>query len=144
MYGMAMIKLSRMSDYAVVVLEALSRDEGNSFSASQIAGAAGLPEPTVAKVLKLMATGGVVTSQRGANGGYMLARTPKEITVYDIVTAIEGRLGLTACVDGGDEPCALEAHCAMSGRWDIVNEAVRETFQGITLEEMMKKHKKAA
>lgn len=139
-----MIKLSRMSDYAVVVLEALSRDEAGSLSASQIAVASGLPEPTVAKVLKLMASGGVVTSQRGANGGYTLARTPAHITVYDIVTAIEGRLGLTACVDGGDEPCALEAHCAMSGRWDIVNEAVRKTFQGITLDDMMKKHKKAA
>ncbi|NBX66261.1 MAG: SUF system Fe-S cluster assembly regulator, partial [Proteobacteria bacterium] len=57
-----MIKLSRMSDYAVVVLEALSRDEGNSLSATQIAAAANLPEPTAAKVLKLMASGGVVTS----------------------------------------------------------------------------------
>lgn len=139
-----MIKLSRMSDYAVVVLEALSRDEAGSLSASQIALASALPEPTVAKVLKLMAGGGVVTSQRGANGGYTLARTPSQITVYDIVTAIEGRLGLTACVDGGDEPCALEAHCAMSGRWDIVNEAVRKAFQGITLDDMMKKHRKAA
>lgn len=139
-----MIKLSRMSDYAVVVLEALSRDEGNSLSATQIAAAANLPEPTAAKVLKLMASGGVVTSQRGANGGYTLARPPHQITVYDIVTAIEGRLGLTACVDGGDEPCALEAHCAMSGRWDIVNEAVRKTFQSITLDDMMKMHKKAA
>lgn len=144
MYGIAMIKLSRMSDYAVVVLEALSRDAGTSLAATQIAQVSNLPEPTVAKVLKLMAGGGVVTSQRGANGGYMLARTPKDITVYDIVTAIEGRLGLTACVDGGDEPCALEAHCAMSGRWDIVNEAVRETFQSITLDDMMQKHKKAA
>lgn len=133
-----MIKLSRMSDYAVVVLETLSRDAGASLSASQIAQASGLPEPTVAKVLKLMASGGIVTSQRGANGGYTLSRKPAEITVFDIVTAIEGRLGLTACVDGGDEPCALEAHCAMSGRWDIVNEAVRKTFEGISLDRMMR------
>ncbi|MBU6236092.1 MAG: SUF system Fe-S cluster assembly regulator [Alphaproteobacteria bacterium] len=139
-----MIKLSRMSDYAVVVLETLGRDSAASLSASQIAQGSGLPEPTVAKVLKLMAAGGIVTSQRGANGGYTLSRTPREITVYDIVTSIEGRLGLTACVDGGDEPCALEAHCAMSGRWDIVNAAVRTTFQGITLEDMMKPQKKAA
>ena len=139
-----MIKLSRMSDYAVVVLEALSRPDITSLSASQISADVNLPEPTVSKVLKLMAGGGIVTSQRGANGGYTLARTAREITVFDIVSCIEGRLGLTACVDGGDEPCALEAHCAMSGRWDIVNEAVRVAFQGLTLADMINTHRKAA
>lgn len=134
-----MIKLSRMSDYAVVVLEALSRKENTSLSASQIASDVNLPEPTVAKVLKQMATGELVTSQRGVNGGYTIARAPKDITVFDIVSVIEGRLSLTACVEGGDEPCALEGHCAMSGRWDIVNTAVRKAFENITLADMMKK-----
>ena len=132
-----MIKLSRMSDYAVVVLETLSRDGTASLSASQIATASGLPEPTVSKVLKLMAGGGLVSSQRGALGGYTLVGAPETITVFQIVSAIEGRLGLTACVDGGDEPCALEAHCAMSGRWDVVNEAVRKAFEGITLAQLI-------
>ena len=92
-----MIKLSRMSDYAVVVLEALSRREGEGQSASQIAASVKLPEPTVAKVLKQMAAGGLVTSQRGVNGGYTIARAPNEISVFDIVSVIEGRLSLTAC-----------------------------------------------
>jgi FeS assembly SUF system regulator len=140
-----MIKLSRMSDYAVVVLEALSRQgAGASLSASQIAALTNLPEPTVSKVLKLMAGGGLVTSQRGAMGGYTLARGASAITVFDIVTAIEGRLGLTACVDGGDEPCLLEVHCAMSGRWDIVNNAVRMAFQGLTLADMIETTRKVA
>jgi FeS assembly SUF system regulator len=140
-----MIKLSRMSDYAVVVLEALSRQgSGASLSASQMAAVTNLPEPTVSKVLKLMTGGGLVTSQRGATGGYTLARPSQDITVFDIVTTIEGRLGLTACVDGGDEPCALEAHCAMSGRWDIVNNAVRVAFQGLTLADMIETTRKVA
>lgn len=131
-----MIKLSRLSDYAVVVLETLSRNAATSLSASQLAIESGLPEPTVAKVLKLMASGGLVTSQRGVNGGYTMAKTPETTTVFEIISAIEGRLGLTACVEGGDEPCALQGSCAMHGRWNVVNQAVQKTFESITLADM--------
>lgn len=126
-----------MSDYGVVVLGALARQDAASLSASQIATDSGLPEPTVAKVLKQMASGGIITSQRGVNGGYCLARPATEITIFEIVSVIEGRLGLTACVDGGDEPCALHGACAMTGRWDIVNTAVRNAFESITLADML-------
>lgn len=134
-----MIKLSRMSDYAVIVLEALSRPDTDALSASQIAGVVKLPEPTVAKVLKQMATGGLVTSQRGVNGGYTIARKAEDISVFDIVSVIEGRLSLTACVEGGDEPCALEGACAMNGRWNVVNAAVRKAFTDISLAQMMER-----
>jgi len=137
-----MIKLSRMSDYAVVVLETLCRQDGAALSASQIAVDSKVPEPTVAKVLKLMASGGLVTSSRGANGGYALARAPQLINVFEIVSCIEGRLSLTACVEGGDEPCALSGACAMTGRWDVVNEAVRKAFSDITLADMLLATKK--
>jgi FeS assembly SUF system regulator len=134
-----MIKLSRMSDYAVIVLEALSRPDIDALSASQIAAVVKLPEPTVAKVLKQMATGGLVTSQRGVNGGYTIARKAEDISVFDIVSVIEGRLSLTACVEGGDEPCALEGACAMNGRWNVVNAAVRKAFTDISLARMMER-----
>ena len=135
-----MIKLSRMSDYAVVVLEALSRPANDAMSASEIATLVKLPEPTVAKVLKQMASGGLVTSSRGVNGGYAIARKADDISIFDIVSVIEGRLGLTACVDGASEPCALEGSCAMNGRWNIVNTAVRKAFTDISLAQMMEKH----
>ena len=139
-----MIKLSRLSDYAVVVLETLSRDTSLSLSASQIAIASGLPEPTVAKVLKLMASGGLVISSRGVNGGYAMAKKPEDMNVFEIISAIEGRLGLTACVDGDHESCALQGSCAMSGRWDVVNKAVQKTFESISLADMTRKDQKAA
>ncbi len=134
-----MIKLSRMSDYAVVVLEALSRPDTEAMSASQLAAAVKLPEPTVAKVLKQMAAGGLVTSQRGVNGGYTAARSAEDISIFDIVSVIEGRLSLTACVDGEHEPCALSGGCAMNGRWNVVNEAVRKAFTDISLAQMMRR-----
>ncbi len=134
-----MIKLSRMSDYAVVVLEMLSRAGAAPLSASQIAEGTALPEPTVAKVLKQMASGGLVTSSRGVNGGYVIARAAEDISVFDIVSVIEGRLSLTACVEGHEEPCALHGACAMTGRWNVVNAAVRKAFETITLADMTRK-----
>jgi len=138
-----MIKLSRMSDYAVVVLETLARQD-TSLSATQIASSVNLPEPTVAKVLKQMAASNLVTSSRGVNGGYIIARPAKDITIFDIVTVIEGRVSLTACVDGDHEPCALEGACKLNGRWDLVNNAVKKAFEGITLADMMNRNKVAA
>lgn len=138
-----MIKLSRMSDYAVVVLESLARND-ISLSASQIAATVNLPEPTVAKVLKQMATGNLVTSSRGVNGGYAIARPASEITIFDIVSVIEGRVSLTACVDGDHEPCSLSGACKMNGRWEVVNTAVKNAFESITLADMMNRSKEAA
>jgi len=82
-----MLKLSKLADYAVVVLVRLSHTEGCQTSPG-VAALTGLPEPTVAKVLKILASAGLVTSQRGARGGYRLARTLANIPVADVVAAL--------------------------------------------------------
>lgn len=134
-----MIRLSRLSDYAVVVLEALARDPARLVCAADIAGETKLPEPTVSKVLKAMSGAQLVTSSRGMSGGYQIARPAANISVQEIVTAIEGPVALTACVEENEQPCALELHCALSGRWDKVNAAIAQTLSAISLADMMKK-----
>ncbi len=99
-----------------------------------IAGATGIPEPTVAKVLKALACSGLVASQRGARGGYRLVRPLGSIPVSDVITAIDGPIALAACVDGGG--CESHSLCPMHGRWDPVNEAIREALRGISLADM--------
>ena len=95
-----MLKLSKLTDYAVVVLVRLA--SGDLVQTSPcIAQATGVPEPTVAKVLKALAGSGLVASQRGARGGYRLARTLSDIPVADVIAAIDGPIALTACVEGG-------------------------------------------
>jgi FeS assembly SUF system regulator len=128
-----MFKLSKLTDYAVVVLVRLGREDSLQTSPG-IAASIGIPEPTVAKVLKLLSAGGMVVSQRGAHGGYRLARPLNNIPVADIITAIDGPIALTACVDNG----ACESHglCPMHGRWDPVNEAIEAALNGITLADM--------
>jgi FeS assembly SUF system regulator len=128
-----MFKLSKLTDYAVVVLVRLARTDSVQTSPG-IAAATGIPEPTVAKVLKILGSSGLVMSQRGAHGGYRLARPLAQIPVADVIAAIDGPIALTACVDNGT--CETHVLCPMHGRWDPVNEAIEAALSGITLADM--------
>jgi FeS assembly SUF system regulator len=130
-----MLRLSKLTDYAVVVLIRLSHGEAVQTSPG-IAAGIGLPEPTVAKVLKALAYSGLVSSQRGARGGYRLARPLAAIPVTDVVAAIDGPIALTACVEGSGAGCEAERLCPVRGRWDPVNDAVRQALGRITLADM--------
>ena len=130
-----MLRLSKLADYAVVVLVRLSHVEGCQTSPG-VAAMTGLPEPTVAKVLKALATSGLVASQRGARGGYRLVRTLADIAVADVIAAIDGPIALTACVEGGAGNCEAEGSCPVRGRWDPVNHAVLQALTRLTLADM--------
>jgi len=138
-----MLRLSKLTDYAVVVLIRLAdgehaamraRGEDAVQTSPGIAVATGVPEPTVAKVLKALAAANLVVSQRGARGGYRLGRPLTAISVADVIAAIDGPIALTACVDGGD--CESQCLCPMRGRWDPVNAAIRAALGSITLADM--------
>ncbi len=127
-----MLRLSKLADYAVVVLVRLSHGEAVQTSPG-IAVSTGLPEPTVAKVLKALASGGLVISQRGARGGYRLARPLTAIQVADVVGAIDGPVHITACVEGSSSTCDTGHLCSCRGGWDKVNDAVMQALGTISL-----------
>ncbi len=131
-----MLKLSRLTDYAVVALVRLNGAEGVSTSPG-IAATIGIPEPTVAKVLKALAGHGLVTSTRGAHGGYRLSRPLEQIAVAEVIVAIDGPIALTSCVDGG-MGCESQSLCPVAGRWDPVNDAIRDALTRISLADMAK------
>lgn len=131
-----MIRLSKLTDYAVVLLTQLVRREGGLSTTSILAAETGLPHPTVAKVLKLLAKGEILKAQRGAAGGYVLARPADAISVADIITAIDGPIHLTDCVKGAVHICQMSGNCRMNGHWNRVNHAVREALQKVSLYEM--------
>jgi FeS assembly SUF system regulator len=130
-----MLRLSKLTDYAVVVLVRLAASNCVETSPC-IASATGIPEPTVAKVLKTLAAGGLVTSQRGARGGYRLMRPLGAIPISDVITAIDGPIALTACVEASVSGCEAERLCPVRGRWDPVNEAIQQALSSITLSDM--------
>lgn len=130
-----MLKLSRLTDYAVAALVRLAAAEGVETSPG-IAAAIGVPEPTVAKVLKTLANQGFVASTRGARGGYKLNRPLAGITVAEIIVAIDGPIALTSCVEGATGACESQMLCPVAGRWDPVNAAIRSALQNISLADM--------
>ncbi|MDD2860491.1 MAG: SUF system Fe-S cluster assembly regulator [Acidiphilium sp.] len=132
-----MLRLSRLTDYAVVVLVRLSRSDKVE-TAPGIAASTGIPEPTVAKVLKGLAQFGLVTSQRGAHGGYRLRKSLDAIPVADVILAIDGPIALTACVEGAVGNCESQSLCPMAGRWGVVNDAISEALNAITLADMQR------
>jgi FeS assembly SUF system regulator len=130
-----MLRLSKLTDYAVVVLIRLGAGDGVQTSPG-IALATGVPEPTVAKVLKALTVAGLVASQRGARGGYRLVRTLSSIPVSDVIVAIDGPIALAACVEGSGAGCEASGLCPVRGRWDVVNDAVCDALSNISLADM--------
>lgn len=131
-----MLRLSKMNDYAVVVLGHMAARDG-LVTAPDVAEATGLAAATVSQVLKKLAHAGLVVSHRGAHGGYALGRMPSQISVADLVEALEGPVALTACVDGAEGGCGVETMCPIRGGWDRVNGAIRAALEGVTLAEML-------
>lgn len=131
-----MLRLSKLTDYAVVVLTTMARTDGALHTAASLTERTGLPAPTVQKLLKLLARGDILASHRGAAGGYTLARPPCGITVAQIIEAIDGPIALTDCVDGQTGSCGVESLCARRGSWDKVNRAVRRALDDVTLADM--------
>ena len=132
-----MIKISKLADYAVVIVGCMSEKPESLFSAHFLADETHIPEPTVSKILKLLSKSDVVCSTRGVNGGYSLTRDIKDISAKEVLEAIEGPIHLTECVDEGHE-CVLEKHCPSYGRWDTVNKVITNALDDVKVAELIK------
>lgn len=133
-----MIKLGKLTDYAIAVMGQLAHATADaSSSARALSDKTGVPEPTVAKVLKLLAKGDLVTSERGTNGGYRLAKLAAEISIGEIITAMEGPVAIVACIEGQEESCNMFGTCPTKSNWHRVNAAIKSALDGIKLTEMM-------
>ncbi len=123
-----------MADYGVVTLSFLAREPQDYFSSSRISESTGVPLPTVSKLLKTLVKNGVVVSRRGAFGGYGLARPPDQISVADLVVALDGPIALADCLqDNNASVCGLEGFCAVRGPWQKVSDAIRVALEEVTL-----------
>ena len=132
-----MMRLNRLTDYAIVVLGALAYRRGDVMPTAQLATLTGLNQPTVAKVAKLLQGAGLLETRRGASGGYRLLAAPQDISLVDIVEAVEGPIAVNGCVDGAQDPCAVSNCCFMSNHWNKVNGAVRSALQDVSLADLV-------
>jgi FeS assembly SUF system regulator len=132
-----MLKLGKMADYGTMIVTVLAAEPERLYSAQELATHTHVAAPAVSKLLKQLTNGGIVESLRGAHGGYKLARPPAEITVADVIAAIDGPIGLTECsVHKGD--CAVESTCGVRGNWRLINTAVHQALKSVSLADMAK------
>ncbi len=124
-----------MADYGLVLLSQMS-EEKELVSTSQLAEQTKLSEPTVAKLMRLLVKADIVTSIRGAQGGYKLSASPEKVSAEDIITAIDGAKALTACTGEGAEECVLIQYSPANNRLHKINGAVKSALQGITLKDL--------
>jgi FeS assembly SUF system regulator len=131
-----MIRMSKETDYAILLLTRFAAVPGELvFSARELAEATKVPLPTASKVLKSLTKGGLLYSQRGAKGGYTLSRRASSVTIVDVITAMEGALALTECLDQPGD-CRQEPTCRMRENWEIINARVLSALEEITLEDL--------
>jgi FeS assembly SUF system regulator len=132
-----MIRITRLTDYGIVLLTHIAGSpEWRLHNVPDLAEATSLPQPTVSKILKSLAKGGMLESHRGVKGGYALARRPEEISVVDIIAALDGPIAITDCSDVLPGKCDRERLCGVRNNWQRINLAVREALESITLAEM--------
>jgi FeS assembly SUF system regulator len=132
-----MLKMSKLADYGTVILTTMVRNPEHLKSAAEIASAIHVPVPTVSKILKMLAREGLVLSLRGAKGGYMLSRPANEISVAEIIQAMDGPIGMTECsITPG--LCTQESNCTVRANWQRINRIVMQSLEQITLDEMIR------
>src|SRR5688572_532993 len=128
------MRLTSLADYAVVMMAAAARHEaGARVSATLLAEETGVPLPTAQKLTGRLAAAGLLETARGTGGGFRLARHAREISLADIVEAVEGPIVMTSCVDTERHDCALEGACQVRPHMNVVNGAVRGALQSVSL-----------
>jgi len=131
-----MLKISKMADYATLVMVYCGEHRASAWSANEIAQKTQLKIPTVSALLKKLLKAGLLTSQRGVQGGYQLACDPNKISIAAIVSAIDGPIAVTEC-SHQVKHCELEQHCAGRKGWQLINQAVERALTGVFLTDMM-------
>ena len=130
-----MLRISKLTDYATVILADLAQDPEHLHTATLLAEQTRVAPPTVSKLLKQLQRAGLVTSTRGLHGGYQLAKPATQISAAAILDALEGPVALTDC-SAGHGNCDLEATCRVGKVWQRLNLAIRRSLYEVTLAQM--------
>ena len=132
-----MLRLTKKADYGLMALKYLAEQpQPAAVSAKDIAEAYHIPPQLLAKILQRLAKVGLVRSTAGTNGGYALARDAGEITVFEVIRAVDGPLFLTAC-SSGPRPCDLNESCTIKEPMARVNESITELLKGIRIGDLV-------
>ncbi len=131
-----MLRVSKLTDYATVILSYMAENTQRVYTAQDISETTGIALPTVSKILKRLVKAHVLVSLRGAKGGYRLARAPEKITVAAVISALEGPIALTEC-SSSHKTCDQASGCNIQGRWNLINQRISNALESVTLADMI-------
>ncbi len=130
-----MLKLTKKADYGLIALRHLALNRPTrSASAKEIADTYGISLPLLAKVLQKLAREGLLTPAYGTNGGYALARDPKQINALEVIRAIDGPIILTSCFTA--DGCYHSGRCSVREPLRRIHEGILKLLEGISISEM--------
>ncbi len=132
-----MLRLSKLTDYAIVIACHCARNPQALHNAAEISSSVGIALPTVQKVLKRLTQAGILRSERGAHGGYLLAAAPHQVSVARVIAALEGPIGLTEC-SLAESQCRQADGCDIRGNWTLINRAIQAALEAVSLADMVK------
>jgi Rrf2 family protein len=131
-----LLKLTKKADYGLIALKHLAtRNPGQSASAKDIADSYGIPLPLLSKILQRLGKGGFLRSEQGTNGGYRLARDPREITALEVIRSIDGPIILTSCFNS-DTECLHTDRCSVREPLRKVHEGILRLLNNITISDI--------
>ena len=128
--------MTKQADYGIVLMTRMAGEPERFANASELAGDVQLPLPTVSKILKLLARAELLESHRGVKGGYCLAREAEGISVAEVISALDGPIAITECIDDSPGECTRESFCEVRANWQQINHAIRHALDNISLAEM--------
>lgn len=131
-----MLRMTKQADYGIILMTFMAGRPDGRFAAPELATETRLPLPTVSKILKLLTREGLLTSHRGVKGGYCLARDPEQISVEEMISALDGPIAFTECIEDTPGVCSQESVCRLRGNWQRINQAVRAALEAISLAEL--------
>ena len=131
-----MLKLSKLTDYATVILSYMAKEHTQIHATQEISEQTGIAQPTVSKILKLLVKARILSSTRGAKGGYLLAREPEKISVATVICALEGPIALTEC-SASHKNCDQAMGCEIQGNWGLINQKILNALESVTLADMV-------
>jgi FeS assembly SUF system regulator len=130
-----LLRISKLADYGVKILTCMV-NANNYYSATELADKSQLTQATVGKVLKLLAKGDILLSQRGSQGGYKLARLASNINLAEVVAVLDGEISITDC--GKKQVCCeYEADCSTKHNWSVISQTIYDVLSAVSLEQMV-------
>ncbi|AJC49102.1 SUF system Fe-S cluster assembly regulator [Allofrancisella guangzhouensis] len=127
-----MLKISKLLDYGLLIVVTIAKNDSSPYSAAKTAEITGLNIPTVRKLLNLLSLANIVASKRGVDGGYVLVKNPREISVLEIVKAVENDVSITECCDM-QKSCSVLKKCTVHNYWKIMNNKVLDILSNTSI-----------